>query len=329
MVPRVVCATASRRTEWRWFESAFAGRMEWEFFHSDLPMTRQAWRAAKQARHASLLITHDPKMTARCALFARLQGVHTPHVAWSFNFSTLPTGFKRFLMTRAFTTVDRFVVYSTMEKMLYSDYFSIAEHKIDVELWGGGQPVVASAENPIISGDYICAIGGNSRDYATLMMAMAQLPDIPLVAVMRPSNVEGLTVPPNVIVKLNAPLEETNNILKFGKFMVLPLNGKSIPCGHVTLVIAMHLGKAIIVTDSTGVADYVRDGENAILCKANSVSDLAVKIRRLWEDSPLCEKLGTNGRLFATTHCSEEGIKSRLRVVLHEYLDTSIRPMAL
>jgi glycosyltransferase involved in cell wall biosynthesis len=83
----------------------------------------------------------------------------------------------------------------------------------------------------------------------------------------------------------------------------------------------MHLGKAIIVTDSTGVGDYVRDGDNALLSEFNSPTDLAERIRRLWEDPLLCDTLGKNGNRFAACHCSEESMKSHLRHVLSGYFE--------
>ncbi len=48
------------------------------------------------------------------------------------------------------------------------------------------------------------------------------------------------------------------------------------PCGHVTLVSAMHLGKAFVISNSSGVKDYVQHGENAIVCEAFSPDDGSV-----------------------------------------------------
>ena len=141
--------------------------------------------------------------------------------------------------------------------------------------WGVGEPPVTQPEASIESGDYICAIGGNARDYPLLMEAMARLPDIPLVAVMRPHNASSLKVPPNVRVRVDLPLGETHNITKFSRFMVLPLIGSEIPCGHITLVTSMRLSKAFIVTDSCGVSDYVEEGVNGLTYEAHSVDSLA------------------------------------------------------
>jgi hypothetical protein len=67
----------------------------------------------------------------------------------------------------------------------------------------------------------------------------------------------GLDVPPNVRVIVNAPFEEAMNILQYSAFTVLPLSTSTTPCGHVTLVCAMHLGKTVVATASAGIADYM------------------------------------------------------------------------
>ena len=70
-------------------------------------------------------------------------------------------------------------------------------------------------------------------------------------------------------------------VLYHSRFMVLPLINSKVPCGHVTIVAAMHLGKAMVVTSSSGVADYVTDDENAVTVPPNDVDAMASAIQRL------------------------------------------------
>ena len=296
--PLIVCTTLNSSPSWRWFAPRF-GKARWEFFGGKprnwlertikrpaLAQWRACWESIQTARreHAALVISHDARVTFRCAQSARLQGLRIPHVAWGFNFTTLPRGAYRRLMASTFTQVDRFITYSTMERSLYADYFGIDPARIEVLLWGVGQPLVEPADTPLEPGDYICAVGGNARDYRALFAAMAQVPEIPLVAVLRPENVAGLEVPPNVRLHFNLPIGRTNNILAFSRFMVLPLAGSQVPCGHVTLVAAMHLKKAMIISNSQGVSDYVQDGVNSLLVPVGDATALASRIRELWND---------------------------------------------
>ncbi len=324
----VVVCTPFQNEKWKWFAPSFArSQIQWDFYYeqpygllgSKFLKFRTCLRAVKavQDNHADLLFTHDPPTSVRCALLARILGIKTEHIAYSFNFPDLPRGLKRRLMTSAFQNISRFIVYSRMEKQLYHEYFGIPLERIDVVLWSVGTPEV-SPQEPLESGDYICAIGGNARDYQTLMKAMEKLPDIPLVLVARPHNLKQLNIPSNVKVLVNIPKPHAMNIIKYSRFMVLPLAGWQVPCGHVTLVAAMHLGKGFIITNSSGVSDYVFHDHNAITCEAFSADALADAISSLWKNPDKSQQLGENGLKFAQEHCSEASAREHLRNLLVE-----------
>jgi glycosyltransferase involved in cell wall biosynthesis len=334
-LPLVVCSTPLLKRKWRWFEPQYDGLARWEFYYgtpasprirripfaSSLALTRSCWQAVRSAKRngAKLLITHDPRVTFRTGFFQRMLGSRVPHVAWSFNFARLPEGRTRRLMAKGFAHVDRFIVFSSLERDLYHEAFGIPKSKLEMVYWGVGEPTVDQPETPIESGDYICAVGGNARDYPTLMAAMERIPEIPLAVVLRPHNLVGLKTPPNVRVHVDRPFGETNNIIKFSRFMVLPLTGTDVPCGHVTLVNAMLLNKAMVITNSSGVHDYIQEDVNAITCEANAPEALAARIRELWNDPARSERLGADGRRFAKSHCTEESMKGHLDRVLRDF----------
>lgn len=328
---RIVCCTTFFGEDWKWVAPELGEDLSnWHFFHNqprgllekyirqpDLAMIRSCRQAVHFAlgSHADLIVTHDPRISFWYAFFANRLGLQTEHIAYSFNFPELPRGVKRRLMTKAFASISQFIVYSTLEKQLYSDYFGIPQERIEVRLWSVSVPEV-QPEEPLEAGDYICAIGGNARDYQTLMAAMEKLPDIRLVLVARPSNLKNLNIPSNVKVLVNIPMEQTMNILKYSRFMVLPLRGSEVPCGHVTLVAAMHLGKTFIITNSSGIRDYVFHDYNAVTCEPFAPEALAEAIRALWNDPDRCHSLGENGRQFAEKNCSEELVRQHLQDLL-------------
>jgi glycosyltransferase involved in cell wall biosynthesis len=333
--PRIVCCTPWFGDDWQWFSDRLEGgeQIQWYFFQDkprnylekkihepNLAMIRASWQAVRAAKRieADLLITHDPRVSFWCALFANLLGLKAEHIAHSFNFPDLPRGLKYRLMKWAFATnIRQFIVYSKLEKQLYSNYFQIPGDRFEVVLWSVGTPKTEPAA-PLEPGDYLCAMGGNARDYATLMAAMKQLPEIPIVVVVRPHNLKRLEVPPNVRVRVNLPTPQTMNLLKHSRFMVLPLRGSEVPCGHVTLVAAMHLSKAFIIMNSVGVSDYVIDGYNALTCEPFNPTALAATIRALWEQPAFCQQLGENGKQFAERYCSEESARLHLQNLLAE-----------
>lgn len=334
-LPLVVCSTVLSNRKWRWFEAKFADRTRWEFYYGapasprdgrapflpSLSLSYSCWRAVRSAKRnrARLLITHDPRATFRVARFQQMLGSRIPHVAWSFNFSRLPRGLKRRLMAQSFAHVDRFIVFSSLERDLYHEAFGIPKAKIERVYWGVGEPTVTQPETPLEPGDYICAVGGNARDYPALMAAMERIPEVRLAVVLRPHNLVGLKIPPNVRTHVNRPLGETNNIIKYSRFMALPLAGSDVPCGHVTLVNAMLLSRAMVITNSRGVEDYIQEGVNALTCEARSPEALAARIRELWNDPERSARLGAEGRRFAETRCTQESMGRELDRVLRDF----------
>jgi glycosyltransferase involved in cell wall biosynthesis len=169
-----------------------------------------------------------------------------------------------------------------------------------------------------VEGSYVSSIGGNGRDYRTLLEASRMLPHIAFVLVVRPENLKDLNVPPNVRLIVNAPFEEAMNILQYSAFTVLPLPTSTTPCGHVTLVCAMHLGKTVVATASVGIADYVFHGHNGLTCDPSSPQSLAETIHRLWKNPAETARLSENNQRFGAENCSEAKARIDLASVLAE-----------
>jgi glycosyltransferase involved in cell wall biosynthesis len=325
--PLIVCCSPNYGEGWRRLGPGITGEdVEWVFFDDrpnfwgkvfGRPMLRACLQTVMRAssRRAKLLITQDPRATFLCALFCRVLFVRIDHYVFSFNFPELPTGIRHRLMRFAFRQIGEFSVHSSMERDLYSEYFDIPKERIHLRLWSIGVPDVAP-DYPLQDGRYVSSIGGNGRDYRTLVEAARKLPDISFVLVVRPDSLAGLDVPPNVKVIVNTPFEQAMNIMRYSAFTVLPLSGSTVPCGHVTLVCAMHLGKTVVATDSAGIYDYVHAGHNGVLCEPFSADSLAQAIATLWADRDEISRLSKNNHRFGLENCTEEKMRSDLAAVL-------------
>ncbi|MHB8887112.1 MAG: glycosyltransferase family 4 protein [Methylovirgula sp.] len=318
----VICSEIAD-PDWRWIESNLGDcGVTFEFVHSSpedahkkvrfLNFTRlrgsfEAISLAKR-RGAKAVVAHGATWAAWCGVFARMLGLKVEILGHSFNFTVLPTGIKRAVFTLALSKINRFVVFSSIERELYAKTFALPAERFDVVLWGVRPPQMDTAQARLEQGEYVCAIGGNARDYRTLVEAARQLPALRFVLVVRPESLRGLDLPANVAVHVNLSYSAAMNVLQHSRFMVLPLISSMVPCGHVTMVAAMYLAKAFIVTASLGVRDYAREGDNALTVTAGSVDSLVAAIKRLWEDPALCERLGDNGQKFATRECTEERV---------------------
>jgi glycosyltransferase involved in cell wall biosynthesis len=332
--PLIVCCAPAFGEGWRGLGPSLTGEgVEWVFYDDrpihfwerairrpNIAMVRACFQAVRRASNgnARLLITHDPRAAFWCAFFCRILGVRVDHYVDSFNFAELPTGLKQRVMRYAFRQIKQYSVHSSMERGLYSRYFDIPEDRIRLRLWSIGVPEVSPAY-PLQPARYVSSLGGNGRDYRTLLEACRRLPEIAFAIVVRPESLIGLDIPANVQVLVNAPFPEAMNILRYSEFTVLPLSGSTVPCGHVTLVCAMHLAKAIVATDSTGISDYVVPGLNGVLCEPSSPESLAKMIAELWENPAEIARLGENSERFGAENCSEARIRSDLAAVLAEW----------
>ncbi len=315
------CAGYGRKPgAWKWLQHRVDPSVEWTHLCADacgrfldglaMPRLSRYWTALKgvwQARHADLLVSHGTEMAAAVALFQRFLGGSAVHIAWSFN---LPhpermTGLRRAYYHFALAHVDRLVMFSTLETRLYPKLLNLPAERFEMVRWTASEPEYDRTAPAPIEGDYIAAIGGEGRDYATLFEAMRRLPDLRLLVVASPASVEGLTPPENVDLRINVPIQETYLLAAHSSFMVLPLLTRETPCGHGSLVSQFALGKATIVTDSEGMTDYIRPGENALVCPPEDAEALAAAIRRLADDDALRNQIAEAGRQFALNECDE------------------------
>ena len=146
---------------------------------------RACWQgiAAARRERAKVIVTHEALVAAWTSAFYQANQLDAPHLAFAFTFSKLPTGARRQAFKRAVRSVDRFVCFSSVERARYADYFDIPIEKIDTLRWSVAEPDFDASEAPIESGEYLCAVGSEGRDYATLIEAMRRLPELKLVLV--------------------------------------------------------------------------------------------------------------------------------------------------
>lgn len=310
----VVICSEILKPNWRWVSKHFPSSYHCDFYcakrtnNKFLTIVYRVFTSLSsilKGRKADVIVSHGPYMAFYCAFFIWLFRVKTPHVTYSFNFAHLPKGIALKRMQFFFKKIDCLVVSSLMERTLYSENFSIPIEKIDFVRWGVAAPDF-DLKPSLSSQRYISAVGGNARDYNLFMEAMSQLPEIQAIVVMRPHNLEGLNIPKNVDVLTDIPKDEALSVIKHSMFTVLPLVGTETPCGHVTIVVAMYLGVPCIVTESTGVSDYLIHEETGLLCTQNSLPSLIEAIRRLECDSTLTSTITTKAEKFASKECSEK-----------------------
>jgi glycosyltransferase involved in cell wall biosynthesis len=267
------------------------------------------WRAAAEAAWIArrtagprILVSHLPLMAAAGNLMRRALCPEVPHIAFAFNFTDLARGNRRRYLRWALRDIAEFVVFSRFEIPLYAAEFGIVERRIRFLPWAM-EPPVPGPSNPlpeaVRQSRYLCAIGGEGRDYALLARVMAARPRQNMVVVARPYSIEGIAFPPNVVVHTNLPQPATWRIAADSCGLVIPLKTDTTACGHITMVGAQLLGLPLVVTRSRGVEDYVADGVTAQVVPAGAAAALGAATDRLVEASAEVARMAVAARAKA------------------------------
>lgn len=262
-------------------------------------------RSILARREADLIVSHGPYTSYYTEALGRHVRTDVPHLAFAFNFTDIPEGARLRAMQRAFGRIERLVVYTQMERPLYADRFGVPVERFPFMRWGVAPPIMAPLPRTI-AGPYVAALGGEARDFATLCDAAHRLPHVNFVMIVRPHSLDGIVVPDNVTVNVNLPFAEAWSLVWHADASLIPLRSEQTPNGLVTLVGGMHLGKAQVVTDSAGFADYAQDGETALLVPARDSAAFAAAVERLMDDPELRAGIGERAQLFASEYCSEK-----------------------
>jgi glycosyltransferase involved in cell wall biosynthesis len=143
---------------------------------------------------------------------------------------------------------------------------------------------------------YILAIGDDkSRDYATLLAAAASL-TCP-IAIRTRLIAPDADLPRNVmILSQPTPMPAYRDLIAGASIVVLPLHPSHYAGGVTSLVQAMASGKAVVVSASPGIMEYVVDEETALIVPCHDEAALHQAIARLLSDTALRLRLGAAAR---------------------------------
>lgn len=153
------------------------------------------------------------------------------------------------------------------------------------------------APGPDTAGDYILAVGDDDgRDYPTLLSALEGLGTPTRIRTGLWLDGAGPEVTP-IRARVSAPA--LRDLYAGSRFVVVPLHPDTRNASGIsTIMEAGAMGKAVIVSDSDGVREFVRDGETGLVVPAHDPAALRAAIERLLADPALCRRLGQGGRRF-------------------------------
>jgi len=177
-------------------------------------------------------------------------------------------------------------------------------------------------------GDVIAAAGSEGRDYATLLSAVRGLDARLELAVGNSFSVDGHTqggkevrarmgdidragVPPNVgLSTLNAP--RLRELYARARFVVVPLQDLDYDAGVAAIVEAVAMAKAVIVTQTRGQVDVLRDGEQGIYVPPGDPRAMRAAIEHLLANPEQADQMGRAGRALVERRHTLDGFIAKL-----------------
>jgi glycosyltransferase involved in cell wall biosynthesis len=155
----------------------------------------------------------------------------------------------------------------------------------------------------------ISAAGLEWRDYPTLIDAVADQTDLCVkLAAASPwsrhdNETESCAVPSHVDVR-SYDYRELRDLYAGSSFVVVPLYENDFQAGITTILEAMAMGKAVVVTGTSGQSDVIVEGQNGLYVAPGDVQGWRHAIERLRQDAPLRARLGQGARRWVEDHAT-------------------------
>jgi glycosyltransferase involved in cell wall biosynthesis len=221
---------------------------------------------------------------------------------------------------------DRVVVYGRVqESYLAREYGGrvrsvFLHHRADTKFY---TPMAAApAATPLVF-----SIGNDvSRDFDTLVAAArlrtARAPGAQQFVVRTTRSVADAT--PLELRSETVSFPELRALYASAAVVVVPLHDSRHAGGINALLEAMAMGRPIVVSGSAGIADYVDDGESALVVPPGDAAALAAAIGELLENPVLAQRLGTQARATVVDRCANATYARHLADVLRAMVGSKL-----
>jgi glycosyltransferase involved in cell wall biosynthesis len=311
-------------------EGELRDRYDWTFINLG-NMNSRSWQIVfdafmvKQQKKYDLVISMDFYLTLGLAIKKYLFGGIDTHFSYGFNKSRDSflerLWMVRFLMSRALKACDCFVVHSTAERAIFSDYFYLPVERFLFRHWGADLSSYTKEDQLrdkfSIFDNFICAIGRNNRDYELLFRAVKDL-DVSVVVVAPDYTFAGLDVPCNVKLLSGLSMSDSLGLISAAMVNVVPIKDATRGAGHMTVAFAMHMGRPQIITDVDTIHDYFT-ADQVIAVEHGSVLSMREAIEYLSASASARKVLGDNAVLFADKWLSSAGVSRSLLGILKDW----------
>ena len=251
------------------------------------------------------IFTNGENVSIPLALMLRVARASAPgrrpgHVTIAHKLST---GKKRFFFKtlELHRELDTLFVYAETQQKFGVEKLGIPASKLRLIPFHADAAFYRPLPQVAVKSNQISSAGLEWRDYPTVIEAVKGMPDLQVrLAAASPwskhsNETEGRELPSNVEAR-RYEYGELRYLYASSAFVIVPLYENDFQAGVTTLLEAMAVGKAVIVTQTTGQTDVVKNEVNGLTVPPGDVAAWKTAITRLREDTALRERLGQTAR---------------------------------
>jgi glycosyltransferase involved in cell wall biosynthesis len=257
---------------------------------------RHAGAALRQLPHTDVVLSDNEGVGIPLALAMRARRDTTPHLVIGHRLGS-PRKAAVFRGAKAHRRMDRVVVHSPNQIELHRRLgFSrrqlrMVPYGVDTDFWAPGPRVMEA--------DLVLSAGREHRDHQTLVDAVvgtARLFVADASAYSPRAHRRVPTVWPDWVERGALNHFELREHYERAAVVVVPLLPTAYPFGITTLLEAMAMAKAVVVSDTEGLRGVVEHGRTGLVVPPNDPTALRRAVSQLLEDADAREGLGQAAR---------------------------------
>ena len=194
----------------------------------------------------------------------------------------------------AYQSVDRLYYFSQNQGPVLGEHLGLGADRLRYIPFGvDDETFIPTGED---DGDYILVVGRDSgRDWPTLFAALEGI-DLPVKLCCRPRDIAGMRVPAGVDVLGYVDRTVYRHLLGRARVVVIATKPLLYPSGQSVLLEAMAMARAVVVTATPALADYIDDGVTALVVPPGDAASLRQTVVEAAGDDGLRAHVGHNAR---------------------------------
>jgi glycosyltransferase involved in cell wall biosynthesis len=210
---------------------------------------------------------------------------------------------------RALGRYDAIVVHSSPEIASFVALHKLEKSRFKIIPWGFDLPAYEGAAIDGLPPRYVCVVGRNNRDFATVAAGLAGT-GVTGVFVGADKSLE--RDEPDIRCFESLPFEDCLKIMAGALANVILVKDSTRGAGHITAVSGMLLGKPHIFSNVATLSEYLDNERDGIAVPLEDSAALNRAVLRLASDPALAARMGRGGRQHALREMSHARFMDRI-----------------